>query len=557
MTPGCGERWLEREERSGHARPVAARISNGRSGGRSGKVRRSAMRRKALLSGLLVIALMVPVLLLAPAKGTMALEPPDPRSKNQDGQLAADNVSGTMVAATPESSCKDDGQQTVTDTWSGITFAEAPEPPSKNYDGDAEAATEPGEVVGTSNGVGLVLACGESQGADWYTTSSSFETICQCNLPLPTNGWVFISANGSLLNYNNGPYEANFRIGIDSTSGDSGTDRWVNVYDDGGDGTDKSIALSVLRWVTAGPHTFHFLGKRWSGSSTVYVYDPTLTVIFIPAGETEILPCGVSGGITWDTTSTAFQVIHQCSLTVPQEGLVFISADGSVARSDGEYEARFRMGIDSTSGATDSDRFVNVYDDAGDGTDKSVALSGLRPITAGAHTFYFLGTRHDGTATLRVHDPTLTAIFIPAAATEILPCGASGDADFSTTSSGFQVMRECSLSLPQDGWVFMSGDGSVGRLDGEYEANFRIGIDDTGGDLLVDRWVNVYNDTGDGTDESVALSTLRPIAAGPHTFYLLGKRFTGTGTVCVYDPSVTALFIPGSRLFTPLVLKGW
>jgi len=127
--------------------------------------------------------------------------------------------------------------------------------------------------------------------------------------------------------------------------------------------------------------------------------------------------------------------------------------------------------------------------------------------------------------------------------------------NWTTTSSSFKVIRQCTLTAPQDGWVFISTDGSLARQDGEYEALFEIGIDTTSGDANIDRWVNVYNDSGDGTDESVALSVLKPVTAGVHTFYFLGRRYGGLGTVLVYDPTLTVM-APGARIYLPLVMKG-
>jgi hypothetical protein len=297
---------------------------------------------------------------------------------------------------------------------------------------------------------------------------------------------VFLSANGSLARLN-GEYEAQFEIGIDSTSGDSNIDRWVNVYNDSGDGTDKSVALSVLKPVAAGTHTFYFLGARYNGAGTVLLYDPTLTVIFIPAADSQVLTCGSSGNLNWTTTSSSFQVIRQCALAAPQAGWAFLSADGSLARQNGEYEAKFEIGIDSTSGDYNIDRWVNVYNDSGDGTDESVALSVLKPVAAGAHTFYSLGARYSGTSTVLLYDPTLTVIYIPSPSTAAVTCGSSGNLNWTTTSSSFQVIRQCTLSVPQAGWVFLSADGSLAR-NGEYEAQFEIGIDSTSGDYNIDRW---------------------------------------------------------------------
>jgi hypothetical protein len=308
---------------------------------------------------------------------------------------------------------------------------------------------------------GSLLACGDSGNMNWVTTSGTFQAVRQCQLSVPGDGWVFLSANGSVAR-SDGPYEAQFEFGIDGIAGDGSVDRWVNVYDDAGDGKDLSVALSVLKPVTAGTHTFYLLGKRYAGTGTMEVYDPTLTAIYIPAVNSEVIACGASGGLNWTTTSDTFQSIRQCELTVPGDGWVFLSADGSVARSDGPYEALFEFGLDGTAGDYNVDRWVNVYDDAGDGTDLSVSLSMLKPVTAGTRTFHLLGRRYNGTGTMLVYDPTLTAVFIPAASLLTSACGASGNLTWTTTEDTFQTVRQCELSLPRDGWVFLSADEPVG-----------------------------------------------------------------------------------------------
>jgi hypothetical protein len=199
-----------------------------------------------------------------------------------------------------------------------------------------------------------------------------------------------------------------------------------------------------------------------------------------------------------------------------------------------------------------------VYNDTGDGSDKSVALSVLKNVNVGNHTFYFLGKRYAGSGTVLVYDPTLTVIYLPAANATALSCGASGNLNWTTTAGSFAVVRQCSLTAPQAGWMFISANGSLARQNGEYEAQFEIGIDSTAGDANIDRWVNVYNDSGDGTDKSVALSVLKNVNMGNHTFYFLGKRYAGSGTVLVYDPTLTVIG-PGAptlkKVFLPLVIR--
>jgi hypothetical protein len=392
------------------------------------------------------------------------------------------------------------------------------------------------------------ISCGASGNISWTTTSSSFVSVRECSIGIPTDGWIFISADGTVARQD-GEYEANFRIGVDSTTGDPDIDRWVNVYDDAGDGSDTTLALSVLKPITAGQHTVHLLGRRNAGTATVKVYDPTLSVVFVPSTDTQLMACGDSGNANWTTASATFDIVRQCSLTVPGPGWVFLSADGTVARDDGEYEGSFGIDIDNTAGDPNIDRWINVYDDSGDGTDRSVALSAIRAISTGLHTFYFLGKRYSGSADVLVYDPTLTALYVPSTPGSPVLCEASGNLNWTTTSSSFEVIRQCALEMPESGSVLISADACVARQNGEYEGNFRIGIDSTDGDPNIDRWVDVYNDTGDGSDTTLALSVLRHLEPGPHTIYLLGRRQSGTAEVLAYDPTLSVIQVGSDIIF--------
>jgi hypothetical protein len=103
--------------------------------------------------------------------------------------------------------------------------------------------------------------------------------------------------------------------------------------------------------------------------------------------------------------------------------------------------------------------------------------------------------------------------------------------------------------MPESGSVLISADACVARQNGEYEGNFRIGIDSTDGDPNIDRWVDVYNDTGDGSDTTLALSVLRNLEPGPHTIYLLGRRQSGTAEVLAYDPTLSVIQVGSDIIF--------
>jgi hypothetical protein len=518
-------------------------------------------RRLYLVLSVLLVVVMVAAALpgagrLTRVEAQVGTLPTAVEGKNVPG--AGDPIQDGVLAAqeAPLAGSKNGGAPSPAGDGDGVVDTTVPKGPKSAPD-DATPVSLGSDVAAGAVALGTLgelLTCGASGNMDWTTTSSTRLIVRQCTLTVPQDGYLFISASASLARQD-GEYEAEFRVGIDSTTGDISTDRWVNVYNDAGDGTDESMALSVLKPVEAGAHTIYLLGKRYSGAGTVLVYDPTLSVIYIPAAGVDVLACGAQP-TDWTTTSSALEVAAGCSLTVPGPGVVFLSAGASMGRATGPFEAQFEIGIDSTAGDGNIDRWVNVYDDTGDGTDKSMALSVLKNVGAGAHTFYLLGKRYSGAGAVLAYRATLTAIYIPATSTRAVACGASGDINWTTTSGSFQVMRQCTVNVPQAGYAFIAGDSSLARYDGEYEAQFEIGVDSTAGDNNIDRWVNIYNDTGDGTDKSMAISVLKPVARGMHTFYLLGRRYGGAGAVLAYDPTLTVI-IPGANwdLFLPLVTR--
>jgi len=164
-----------------------------------------------------------------------------------------------------------------------MSLAATPGPGSKNFDGDPPPTPmAPGTpLTGVLLATGSIVACGSNANSDWITTADNFQVICQCTLTMPCAGWAFISADGSVAG-RNCEYEAQFRLGIDQAGGDPATDRWVNVYADTGDGMDAVVAISALKPLPAGTHTFYLLGRRSGGAGPVLVHDASLTVLAFP-----------------------------------------------------------------------------------------------------------------------------------------------------------------------------------------------------------------------------------------------------------------------------------
>ncbi|HEU5102519.1 MAG TPA: hypothetical protein VFU22_26025 [Roseiflexaceae bacterium] len=123
------------------------------------------------------------------------------------------------------------------------------------------------------------------------------------------------------------------------------------------------------------------------GSEGLASTQPDIAALTADTASGGSLQCGAASGGGWTTTSSTFVTIKSCTLTVPEDGVVYISATASVALKDAAFEARFNLSIDNPNGNNATDRLVDVYTDTGgDGTDKSVADTLLAPVSAGAHT---------------------------------------------------------------------------------------------------------------------------------------------------------------------------
>lgn len=260
--------------------------------------------------------------------------------------------------------------------------------------------------------------------------------------------------------------------------------------------------------------------------------------------------CGSIQDGGWTTTSNSFETIRSCTLTLPENGFVYMRGTTSLGVKDGNYEARLNLNIDSTSGNTNTDRWINAYTDATDGTDKNIEVTWLAPVSAGAHTFYFLGARYNGTGTVQLYDPAFSVLYFPSSSADVLACGSSGQLVWNTSETSFQAIRSCALNVPQSGFVYLNGSSSAGIASGgqPYEARYRLGVDTVNGTASSDRWVNVTTDSGDGTDEAVAISLLTSVSGGAHTFYFSAARYNGTGPLQFYDPALSVLYFPAPNV---------
>lgn len=412
---------------------------------------------------------------------------------------------------------------------------------------EEKETTAGGETAVPLAGGGGLIPCDKKVG-EWTTSSSNPEKVAECQITTPSNGKILLIAN-LWMRLENGYYEADFRV-----QGPVRTvSRQVDVYDTGTDGTDKSVTLSTIHEVTAGVNFLSLYGQRSDGAGAVKASNVTLSALFIPDGS-RVKTCH-NAAFSWSTSvDTAYETILDCSLTAPEAGWAMVIGNSSAGGvSSHPYEAEFSIDIDETDGDPDVQRWFNYYDDAhDDGADGSVTIMALRPVSAGEHDFYFLGKRFDGVSTVQLLDPTLSVLYIPGDSVQAKTCGAT-DHGWTTTSSALESAIDCDIDVPQSSWAFVAANGAMGADNGAYEAQFRLGVDNTGLEWS-DRYVNIDTDSGDGMDRPLTVSGLFPISGGQHTFHLLGSRWIGAGAVQLYESSIIVL-VPAADLFVPMIQK--
>ena len=235
--------------------------------------------------------------------------------------------------------------------------------------------------------------------------------------------------------------------------------------------------------------------------------------------------------------------IGQCTLNTPSDGYALILASGSVYPQGGpEFEAYFTIGVNALNGDGYTDRFVTIVTDDGDGADRAVGVSELKYVSAGLHTFDFLGSRSNGAGTVHVLNPSLSVVFVPFDSGVADACGASDDVDWLGSSSDFVAVQQCGIYVSTDSMAFVSANAWVGG-EGTYEAQFRLGINDSvDGDFNVDRWIDIYNDGTRITNDTTSTSRIVPLKRGYHTVYFLARNASGNGVSAnIWDASISIL----------------
>ncbi len=386
------------------------------------------------------------------------------------------------------------------------------------------------------------LSCA-AEASGFQSASPAASEVIACSINAPVDG-VLLAYGSASVSYNDGEYELRAAITVDNPTFDTFGDRWLNIYADAGDGTDKSLALNRYKAVTAGLHTVRFLASRFVGPGSINLFDPQLAVVFVPAPLAQQTTCGItSGGVVSLGVDAS---IVTCSIPVAAAGTAFVSASASVGYGTAASEALMALALDGEPMLA-TQRWVNTYPDSGDGTDESIATQYAFDVGVGTRTFAVRASRFSGTGTPRLYDTAINVIVVPTTAG--LFCQSQGNLIYTSASNTFSAARTCSLSLAQPARAMMFGSASMSFSNQPYEANFRLAIDDLAGLAPTDRWVNVDTDSGDGTDRTMAVNATRDVGAGTRQFNLVGRRFSGAGTARAFNAGLAVLLLQSDRIF--------
>jgi hypothetical protein len=405
-----------------------------------------------------------------------------------------------------------------------------------------------------------VLTCGAS-GSDVFTTLSAAPvTVRSCSLTAPRDGTLVVLATASAGLDAPGPdagFELAARLGVDDPAGSAATERRLDVVPDPppGDGTDRALASSGAFAVSAGRHVVTLAVRRSNGNGVVRLYSPQLSVLFVPGSSSQASVCSDGADDSFTTTSSALGTVRSCRIDLPVDADVLLVASASADSAPGDaYELRTSLGADGAA-ITGTERRLDVGDDGpAPEADLNAFSSALVPLAAGRHDVSLLAGRSAGRDRVALDDAQLVAVAVPRSGSRLVACGSGGQGTFSTSSGPLALVRSCTAGAPAGATALVVGSASVGLgPGGAGELRARLGVDSATGTAASDRWVDVYPDGSDGTDEALALSALTGVAAGAHTFSLVADRYAGAGAVRLDSSQLAALVVPPPDLTAPVV----
>ena len=413
-----------------------------------------------------------------------------------------------------------------------------------------------------------LTACGVNSDGTQTSTATTFAPLLECSFKLSGAGHLIVLGNATVGLVNAADsYQATLRLSEnEGNNGNAIIERIVDVYPDhpalmsGGDGTDRSVALTGYYTVTAGTHDLKLVAKRSAGTATMKFVNATLSAVFIP-DDTDLETCGGNFAVGFLPADNYLEAAA-CSFTAPRPGLVFVSADGRLTKagSSSPYEAAYRLMLDSGA-AYSGIRYTDVYSYTADDENTTATVTAVFSVTAGVHTVTLSIKQQSGLGQVQLYYPGLAVLFVPFDSPYAEACGALGASTWSNNTVNYTALASCTLAAPSDSWVFLSGNAGLNQPAANrapYEARLGVGRDSLTALAPTSRYVNSYLDDRDGTDAPMTTSAVLPNPAGAHTFYLVGRRYTpSTGTTVTVAARTGTLFalVPAADVFVPAALK--
>lgn len=375
----------------------------------------------------------------------------------------------------------------------------------------------------------------------WSTASELFELVTTCTITIPITGTVYLNASASVgLASNAGQaYLARFQIGVDNARLPS-SDRYVEINADSGDGTDENLASQAVVTLGPGEHTISLFSALAAGAGPVQLYRATITAIYAPVGG-DMRICGSPELASWQPSGPEpFQPIASCALTLPITGTVFLSASTaqSVAISGQAYTGQYSLRVDNS---PKDYSYVDVYPGVGSGTNRTVALQAGVSVGPGARTFSLLGGIYDGSGPMQIAQPSIAAIYLPHPLGSSAAGCTAANGSWTTISGTLQPATSCTLTVPVTTTIFLNATTTafMSQNGQPYEAELMLGIDGLYHDASK-RWINIYADSRDGTDKTVATQMILVVNPGTHTFQFGARKYGGTGPVALFNSMVSA-----------------
>lgn len=259
-----------------------------------------------------------------------------------------------------------------------------------------------------------------------------------------------------------------------------------------------------------------------------------------------ILASSSYGDISYTIDSAANVGVVTCTLNLPRAGWVLVSSNAGVTRLVDPFVAHFRIRIDGSED-TETDRFISIEDDYYQQS-SVLAVSIMRWQQAGLHTYSLVTARTSVSGTIKLFDPSISAIYFPEAGA-VQPTNPQVGA-YKYISNTLTVITSTQFTNIKPGLLYLSTDTYAKIFNDPYRVNVCTSVDnDSSCTGRVAHSVDITDTITGHNQTALAATQLSYLDPGEHTLRVLGARTSGTGTIWLSDVNLLGVFIPASNSF--------